>query len=468
MDNEYEEPPVPGAELGRTPPHNIDAEQAVLGSLLINPSRMIDAVDYLRAEDFFSPRHTMIFEALVHLGEQAEAIDFITVGEALMARGNLERAGGREYLVELTRAVSGSAHLQYHAKLVRDTAVLRRLISAASEIIEQAYNTRPDGDSVSLLVDESENAIFQISDEGHSSGVKTLASALQETMKRIDSPSRHRGLVGLTSGFYDLDDKTAGFDGGQLIILAARPSMGKTALVLNMMDRAAASNPEWMEDGPPVILMFSLEMGHESVVERMLCTRAQVDAHKLKTGRIPPEDFAELARSADELSRLRLFIDDTPGLAVTTMRSRARRIKQREKGLHMIVVDYLQLMSQPKAESRQMEISQISRALKELSRELNVPVIALSQLSRAVESREDKRPLLSDLRESGSIEQDADIVMMLFRPWYYNETEENFGVAELSIGKQRNGPTGTVRLQFTGNTMRFENSSPSVAEPLVP
>jgi replicative DNA helicase len=454
--------------IGRIPPHNEEAEKAVLGSLLIDPRRMPDIVDLLREEDFFNPRHGIIFEALVHLSDRAEPIDFISVGERLLAKGALEKCGGRAYLLELTSLVSSSAHLKHHATLVNQTATLRRLIKEGTEIVQKAYETRPDGENVRNLIDESEHSIFQISDERSSSDADPIAAVLQDTMKRIDSASHRGGLVGLTSGFYDLDDVTSGWGGGQLIILAARPAMGKTAFVLNMMDHASASNPEWMTDGPPVVLFFSLEMGKQSVVSRMLCTRAKVDAHKLKTGHIPPEDYSELANAADELSRLRLFIDDTPGMSVMSMRSRARRIKQREKGLHMIVVDYLQLMTHPKAESRQLEISAISRSLKELSRELDCPVIALSQLSRAVESREDKRPQLSDLRESGSIEQDADIVMMLFRPEYYSPTEENRGLAEVIIGKQRNGPTGTVKLQFFGSMLRFENRAPSVAESIAP
>jgi replicative DNA helicase len=454
--------------IGRVPPHNEEAEKAVLGSLLIDSRRMIDVSDSLRVDDFFNPRHGLIYEALLHLAERAEPIDFISVGERLLAKEALERCGGRAYLLELTSVVSSSAHIQHHSQLVSQTAILRRLILEGTEIIEKAYATRPDGDNVRELIDESENSIFRISDARSTSDADPIASVLQETMKRIDSASHRSGLVGLTSGFYDLDDMTSGWAGGQLIVLAARPAMGKTALALNLMDHAASSNPEWMEDGPPVVLFFSLEMGKQSVVSRMLCTRAKVDAHKLKTGHIPSEDYAELARAADELSGLRIFIDDTPGMVVMSMRSRARRIKQREGGLHMIVVDYLQLMTHPRAESRQLEISAISRSLKELSRELDCPVIALSQLSRAVESREDKRPLLSDLRESGSIEQDADIVMMLYRPEYYQATEDNRGLAELIIGKQRNGPTGTAKLQFFGSMMRFENRSPSVAEPIAP
>ena len=454
--------------IGRVPPHNVEAEKAVLGSLLLEPGRIGDVVDRLQPEDFFDSRHGMIYEALTYLADRAEPVDFISVGERLLAKQNLERCGGRAYLMELTGAVTSSAHLNHHGSLVGGTATLRRLIREATSIVEKAYLTRPDGENVTELVDESENAIFRVSDERNQTEADPISNVLQETMKRIDSSSHRGGMIGLPSGFYDMDELTCGFTGGQLVILAARPSMGKTALVLNIMDHAASSNPEWMNDGPPVILFFSLEMGKQSVVSRMLCTRAKVDAHKLRTGHIPSDDYAELARAADELSGLRLFIDDMPGISVMSMRSRARRLKQRQKGLHMIVVDYLQLMTHPKAESRQLEISQISRSLKELSRELDVPVIALSQLSRAVESREDKRPLLSDLRESGSIEQDADIVMMLFRPEYYKPTDENRGLAEVIIGKQRNGPTGTVNLQFLKNMMRFENRSPSVAEPIAP
>jgi len=454
--------------IGKVPPHNEEAEKAVLGSLLIDSRRMADVVDKLQPGDFFNPRNGLVYEALQHLADQAEPIDFISVSERLLAKGVLERCGGRAYLLELTSVVSSSAHLKHHATLVAQTASLRRLIEEATEIVEKAYATRPDGENVQELIDESEHAIFKVSDERGGGDANPIGNVLRDTMKRIDSTSHRSGLVGLTSGYYDLDDSTAGWAGGQLIILAARPAMGKTALALNLMDHAAAANPDWMENGPPVVLFYSLEMGAQSVVSRMLCTRARVDAHKLKTGKIPGDDRAELARAADELSGMRMFIDDTPGLSVMSMRSRARRIKQREGGLHMIVVDYLQLMTHPKAESRQLEISAISRSLKELARELDCPVIALSQLSRAVESREDKRPQLSDLRESGSIEQDADIVLLLYRPEYYNPTEENRNKAEVLIAKQRNGPTGSVSLQFFGAQMRFENPAPSMVEAIDP
>ena len=290
-----------------------------------------------------------------------------------------------------------------------------------------------------------------------------IAKAIEETFQRIDSASHRAGLTGLPSGFYELDEMLCGFNPGELIVLASRPSMGKTALALNMIDHAALHPPEWL-GRPPAILFFSLEMGQQSIVRRMLCSHARVDAHKLRTGRIPSDDYQRLAEAAGNLASTQVFIDDSPGLTVMALRSRSRRLRARH-GLDLVVVDYLQLMSHPRAESRQQEISQISRALKDLSRELDVPVIALSQLSRAVELRDDKRPQLSDLRESGSIEQDADVVLLLFRSEYYEATEENRGQAEVVVAKQRNGPTGTVRLQFLAPTMRFENRAPSLDEP---
>ena len=451
---------------GRVPPHNADAERVVLGSLLIDPIRIPEAAERLRAEHYFDPRHGLIYAALVDLSERSEPVDFVSVSERLLARQELQRVGGRTYLMELAGSVTSSANLLHHATLVAETATLRRLIAEATGIIEGAYSTRPDGRAVQDLVDQSENAIFHISGDDERAQVDPISKALDEAFRRIDSASHRGAITGLPSGYYDLDEMMCGFNAGDLVIVAARPSMGKTALVLNVIDHAATHPPEWL-DRQAVILLFSLEMGKQSIVSRMLCTRARVDAHKLKTGRIPKEDYANLAQAAGELRDTRVFIDDSPGLTVMSMRSRARRLMQRE-GLHMVVVDYLQLMSHPRAESRQMEISQISRSLKALARELEIPVVALSQLSRAVESREDKRPQLSDLRESGSIEQDADVVLLLYRPEYYAPTDENKGLAEVICAKQRNGPTGSVKLCFFGSTMRFENRSPTVAESIAP
>jgi replicative DNA helicase len=448
---------------GRIPPHNESAERAVLGALLQDPERMADVHELVRAEDFFSKRHRIIFEAFVSLSERNVAVDLLSVGGLLGAEDNLAGVGGNSYLADLTAVVSSAAHLMHHAEIVSECAVLRRLISEATDVIERAFATPPDGDSVRESLDEAEHRIFKITENRERTGAVPIAETIADAFRRIDNASGRKGVTGVPSGFYDLDDMLSGFNRGELTIIAARPSMGKTALVLNVMDHAVTHRPDWM-DHEPAVLFFSLEMGKLSIVQRMLCARARVDAHKLRTGRIHSEDYAELARAAGELESAKLFIDDTPGLSIMAMRSRARRVKHNH-GLDMIVIDYLQLMT-GKGENRQQEISTISRSLKELARELEVPVIALSQLSRAVESREDKRPLLSDLRESGSIEQDADVVLMLYRQEYYNQTEENQGKAEIVCAKQRNGPTGSVKLQFLGSILKFDNPEPSMAEPI--
>ncbi len=453
-----------GSPSGRTPPHNADAERALLGALLLEPHRIPDAAELVRPGDYFDPRHNVIWEALLALSEKSLPVDFVSLGEALLAQKRFQEVGGRAYLVELSNCVTSAAHVKHHASIVADTATLRRLISESGEIIGEAYATRPDGESVQKLLDASEHRIFQIAGARDSGGAAPIGKAIEETFRRIDSASHRSGLTGLSSGFYELDEMLCGFNQGDLVIIAARPSMGKTAFVLNIIDHAALHAPEWMERNPSV-LFFSLEMGQQSIVRRMLCSRARVDAHKLRTGKIPNEDYAELSRAAGELSSANIFIDDSPGLSVMSLRSRARRVKQKH-GLDMVVVDYLQLMTHPKSESRQQEISQISRSLKELARELEIPVIALSQLSRQVELRDDKKPQLADLRESGSIEQDADVVLLLFRPeYYFRDRDDVKGLAEVIVAKQRNGPTGEVKLSFFGSTMRFENRAPTMDEP---
>ncbi len=452
------------APAGRKPPHNDEAERALLGGLLLEPQRVPEIAEFVREGDFFSPRHDAVFAALLALAERSQPIDYVSVGEALNAAGKLQQVGGRAYLVELTNTVTSAAHARHHARIVRETAMLRRLIAESSAIVSEAFETRVDGESVQKLLDMSEDRIFRIAGERDTGGPESISKAVEETFKRIDSASHRAGLTGLPSGFYELDEMLCGFNPGDLVIIAARPSMGKTAFVLNVMDHAASHPPEWLERQPS-ILFFSLEMGQQSIVRRLLCARGRVDAHKLRTGKIPSEDYSALAQAAGELAATKLFIDDSPGLSVMALRSRARRLKQTH-GLDMVVVDYLQLMSHPKSESRQIEISNISRSLKELARELEIPVVALSQLSRQVESRDDKRPLLSDLRESGSIEQDADVVMLLHRPeYYFRDREDLKGLAEIIVAKQRNGPTGEVKLNFFGSIMRFENRAPTAAEP---
>jgi len=449
---------------GRIPPHNDEAERALLGALLTEPHRMPEVAEVVERGDFFSRRHNAVYEAMLALAERSAAVDLVSVGEALSAAGTFQEVGGRAYLVELSSSVTSAAHARHHARIVAETASLRRLIRETSEILGEAYETRPDGDDVKKLLDLAETRIHSVAGARDKGGAEPIGCAIEETFRRIDSSSHRTGLTGLPTGFYELDDMLCGLNAGELIVLAARPSMGKTALALNILDHAALHPPEWL-GRPPVVLFFSLEMGQQSIVRRMLCSRGRVDAHKLRTGKIPDQDYAKLAEAAGELSTARIFLDDSPGLTVMSMRGRARRLRAKYGGLDLIVVDYLQLMAPPKAESRQQEVSQISRALKDLSRELDVPVVALSQLSRAVELRDDKRPQLSDLRESGSIEQDADVVLLLFRPEYYEQTEENRGLAELIIAKQRNGPTGNVRLQFAPAWMRFENRAPGADQP---
>jgi replicative DNA helicase len=451
-------------QSGRVPPHNEEAERALLGALLVEPERIPEVAETLRADDFFNARHDQVYAALVALSERSAPIDYVSIGEALHAAGKLQTVGGRAYLVELSNCVTSAAHVRHHARIVRETSLLRRLISESTDIVREAFDTRPDGESVQKLLDSSEDRIFRIAGDRDQRGAETMAKAVEETFRRIDSASHRAGLTGLPCGFYELDEMLCGFNAGDFVIVAARPSMGKTAFILNVMDHAASHPPEWL-DRQPTVLFFSLEMGQQSIVRRMLCARARVDAHKLRTGKIPSEDYAALAQAAGELAATNLFIDDSPGLTAMAVRSRARRIKQKH-GLDMIVIDYLQLMSHPRAESRQLEISAISRSLKELARELEIPVIALSQLSRQVEQRDDKRPLLSDLRESGSLEQDADVVMLLHRPeYYFRDREELKGLAEIIVAKQRNGPTGEVKLGFFGSIMRFENRAPTAAEP---
>jgi replicative DNA helicase len=451
---------------GRVLPHNDDAERALLGALLLDPTRVPEVHELVGPDAFHDPRLSAIWDALLALSERSAPIDLVSLGEALLQAGTFQKVGGRAFLGDLASSVVSAAHVRHHARIVAETAALRRLIRECGELIHEAYQTRPDGEAVPRLLVDAEDRMFRLGANRDRGEALTLSKAVTETFRRIDSASHRKGLTGLPSGFSDLDELLCGFNGGDLIVVAARPSMGKTALVLNCMDHAADPDhaPEWL-DHAPVVLFFSLEMGHQSIVRRMLCARARVDAHKLRTGRIPTEDYAELSRAAGELSRLKILIDDTPGVTAMAMRSRAKRVRAKH-GLDMIVVDYLQLMSHPKAESRQQEISQISRSLKELAREKEVPVIALSQLSRAVEARDNKRPQLSDLRESGSIEQDADVVLLLYRDEYYNrDNPENKGLAEVICAKQRNGPTGDVHLQFNGSIMRFENRAFGVAEP---
>jgi replicative DNA helicase len=431
---------------------------------MIEGERVSEVSEILAEDDFYDGRHRKIFAALVKLSEANAPVDFVSVGEELRSAGTFGEVGGVEYLVELSGAVSTSANALYHAKLLSDNGTLRRLIREATRMISRAYETPANEQEVQELLGESEQRMFEIARREDKAAADPISNAIKDTFRRIEAASHRQGLTGLTTGFLDLDQLLCGLNGGDLIIVASRPSMGKTALALNMIDQAATSQPEWM-DRKPIVLLYSLEMGRQQVVSRMLCSRAGVDAHRLRTGRIRAQDRVLLTSAADELSNSSVFIDDSSALAVTSMRSRARRQKARG-GLDLLVVDYLQLLTYPRSENRLQEISNISRSLKAIARELEIPVVALAQLSRQVELRDPPRPQLADLRESGSIEQDADVVLLLYRPEYYTKykDKENEGLAEIICAKQRNGPTGTVRLQFFPPTMRFQNRAPSGAE----
>jgi len=442
---------------GRVPPHDLDAERAVLGALMLAGERIPDALEIVGAEDFFDPRHKLVFEALEAMSEAGIPIEPVSINQALTARDERGIVGGGGFLIELCSEVTSSAHLLHHASLVARSATLRRLIKSATEMIRSAQDTPIEEVAIKELLDRSEQSVFEVT-EGRGAGeARSVDDAIAEAFQRMDAHTGD-GLPGLTTGFYDLDRLLAGLNGGDLVIVAARPSMGKTAFALNLVENAIMSRPAWLGGVAPTALLFSLEMGAVQLVNRMLCSRAQVDAHKLRLGTLSHEDRQDLTGAADDFSGAKFFIDDNESLTIMGLRSRARRIKKMH-GLHLVVVDYLQLLKAPHAENRLQEISQISRSLKALARELNVPVIALAQLSRQVEQRDPPRPQLSDLRESGSIEQDADVVMMLYRADYYSKyrTDENDGKAEVIIAKHRNGPTGDVPLAFRREIMRFQN-----------
>ena len=448
---------------GRVTPHDIQAEKCVLGALLLTPDRLVEVTEICKPSDLYDKRNRTIFECMIQLDERGQIVDGVHLIATLRATNTLGDIGGVTYLAEITSSVSTSAHVKHHASLIAETAKLRGLIEASNGIIEKSFETAPDADEVQQLIDESEAAIFAIASQGEARGATGVGSILDEVFHSIEAQRDRGEFTGIPSGFYELDDMLGGFNPGEMTVIAARPAMGKTAFVLNIMDHAATHQADCLGYAPSV-LFFSLEMGRASIVQRMLVARAGVEAHRLRSGHLHDREYADLVEAAGVLKNARLFIDDTPGLSIMALRSRARRLKA-EHGLDMIVIDYLQLLS-AKAESRQQEISVISRSLKEISRELEVPLLTLAQLSRSVESRENKRPQLSDLRESGSIEQDADVVMMLFREEYYAPTDENKGKAEAIIVKHRNGATGDIGLQFQGAMLRFSNREASMAEPI--
>ncbi|MCX7571816.1 replicative DNA helicase [Tumebacillus sp. DT12] len=431
----------------RVPPQNIEAEQAVLGAILIEADALTTVSELLQTEDFYRKTHQMIFEAILKTANNGDPVDLVTVTAALQNEGQIDDVGGVAYLAHLANAVPTAANVEYYATLVREKSVLRRLINTATKIASTGYETGVD---VEDMLGDAEKRILEISQQGAlGKGFTPIKDVLLGTFERIEFLFNNKGNVtGIPSGYPDLDKMTNGFNRSDLIILAARPAVGKTAFALNIAQNIAVRARE-------TVAIFSLEMGAEQLVQRMLCAEANIDAGKMRSGFLDEDDWPKLTMAVGTLSEAPIYIDDTPGITVQDIRAKCRRLKA-EHGIGLIMIDYLQLIQgRGKGDNRQQEVSEISRTLKLIARELNVPVIALSQLSRSVESRQDKRPMMSDLRESGSIEQDADIVSFLYRDDYYNPESERKNIVEFIIAKQRSGPTGTVELVFLKNFNKF-------------
>ena len=434
-------------ELGKVPPHDLEAEQAIIGSMLTDRDAVISAIEILKEEDFYREDNKAIYTAILNLYNRAEPIDIITVKSELESMGKFEQVGGLEYLAELPEKVPTTANAMKYIKIVEEKSTLRRLIKTANEIIELGYSPTED---VEDIMEGAEKKIFNIMQEKNQKGYAPIKDVLVESFTKLEELyNRKQHITGVPSGFTELDYRTAGFHGSELILIAARPAMGKTAFALNIATNAA------VKANVPVAV-FSLEMSKEQLVNRILCSESMVDSNKVRTGKLEEDDWTKLAGAIGPLSEAEIFIDDTPGINITEIRAKCRKLKL-EKNIGMVVIDYLQLIqgSNKRGGSREQEISEISRSLKILAKELDVPVIALSQLSRAAEQRPDHRPMLSDLRESGAIEQDADIVMFLYREDYYNAETENKNITDVIVAKHRNGPVDTVQLFFHKEFTKF-------------
>ncbi|MCA9723709.1 MAG: replicative DNA helicase [Kurthia sp.] len=433
--------------MDRIPPHNQEAEQSVLGAIFLEPQALITASETLLADDFYQAAHRLIFETMLRLSDLGKAIDVVTVTEELSSRNQLDDVGGISYMTELANAVPTAANIAYYSEIVAQKSLLRKLIRTATKIVEDSF-TRED--EVAELLAEAEKQIMEVANRSNSGDFKHVKDVLVQTYENVEKLQNRKGdITGIPTGFRDLDRLTAGFQRGDLIIVAARPSVGKTAFALNVAQAVGTQTSE-------NVAIFSLEMGADQLVMRMLCAEGNIDAQVLRTGALTTEDWRKLTMAMGSLSHAGIYIDDAAGVRVNEIRAKCRRLKQ-ESGLGMILIDYLQLIqgSGSSGQNRQQEVSEISRSLKALARELEVPVIALSQLSRGVEQRQDKRPMMSDLRESGSIEQDADIVAFLYREDYYDKETEDANTIEIIVAKQRNGPTDTVKLAFKKEFNKF-------------
>jgi replicative DNA helicase len=436
----------------KVPPHSIEAEQSILGGLLLDNQAWDKVSGKLCAEDFYRQEHRMLYEAIADLSRREQPFDVITIAETLKSLSELENVGGEPYLFELSNNTPGVANMSAYVQIVREKSVQRQLIGVANEIAELAYH--PEGREVSNILDIAETKVFAIAEQtGGDGGPENIKDVLGKAIEKIDTLYHAEGdITGLSTGFTDFDKMTSGLNPSDLVIVAGRPSMGKTTFVMNMAENAA------IQSGAPV-LVFSMEMPGDSLAMRMISSLGRIDQSRVRSGKLKDEDWPRVTSAVNMLSEAKMYIDDTPGLSPAEMRARARRIAKEHGEIGLIVIDYLQLMQVPgfKVENRTAEISEISRSLKALAKELSVPVVALSQLNRSLEQRADKRPVMSDLRESGAIEQDADLIVFIYRDEVYNDESPDKGVAEIIIGKQRNGPIGKVRLAFLGQYTRFED-----------
>lgn len=434
-------------QFDRLPPHSIEAEMCLIASMMLDKDMIGQIVQIIDRNAFYQADHQILFDIIVKLYEQNRAIDALIVREELAKRQLLDEIGGVAYLGQILSTVPSAAHGVNYAMLVREKALLRQLIAASNDILRDAYAPHEQAD---LVLDKAEKRIFEIAEKKISGAMVPLETVLHEVFEMIEN----RGQRGIETGFFELDDMLNGLQNGEMIIVAARPSMGKTAIALNIIEHVAA-------DTRLSCAIFSLEMSKQQLAQRMLCSRGQIDSHKLRKGMLQAHEYSHLANVVGELAKASIWVDDSPGLTPLELRAKARRLKL-QYDIKLIMLDYMQLMDNPGVESRQQQISEISRGIKAVARELNIPVIALSQLNRATEGRDGHRPRMSDLRESGSIEQDADVVMLLHREDYYRMSEPDFvpdNIAELIVAKQRNGPTGTVKLTFLNKSTRFENLS---------
>ncbi|MEZ5544595.1 MAG: replicative DNA helicase [Lysobacteraceae bacterium] len=440
-------------EALRVPPHSIEAEQSVLGGLMLSSEAWAQVSDKLTEEDFYRHDHRLIFRAIGQLAEDNQPCDAVTLGDWFQNNGLSEQVGGSDYVIELATTTPSAANIAAYAEIVREKAILRRLIEAGTKLVNDAF--QPEGRSSREVLEEAEKSVFRIAEAGARgrSGPQAVNTAVTEAVRMLtDRYMNKNAITGLPTGFIDFDEMTAGLQPSDLVIVAARPAMGKTSLALNMAEHASLKTGK-------AVAVFSMEMSASQLAFRLISSLGRIDQSHLKTGQLEDEDWPRVTSAVSLLTQTRIFIDDTPGLSPGDLRSRARRLAREHGGLGLIVIDYLQLMQVPgNKENRATEISEISRSLKALAKELNVPVIALSQLNRSLESRTDKRPVMADLRESGAIEQDADMIVFIYRDEYYNkENSPDKGLAEIIIGKHRNGPTGTIKLVFNGRYTRFDN-----------